>query len=392
MANVTDVNDKIYDAARAAGVPSEQLAREMTARYEADTERPRARAPRRRAEGQRDDRADRRPDRRADRRRPRLRRRGRRLLPRRELPRLRQALEPPARGDGPGRGRRRALKESPRDFALWKARKEGEDTCVAGAVGRRPPRLAHRVLGHGRGAPGRRLRRARRRQRPDLPPPRERDRPDRGCARAAARAHLDAQRDAAVRPGEDVEVGGQHPPRSPVRSTEFGRDALVMYFVAGPLPPAGGLLAGQARPGAGAPSSACASWSAGSTSATRPGRPRRASRPSASSTRWPTTSTRPPRCAALFGWVGEANRRLDAGERFGPGALRDMLHALGLENLLDEPPSAVDAEAERLLAERERARAARDFAAADARARRAGRARLAGARHARRARSLVRRG
>src|ERR671929_445245 len=29
--NVTDVNDKIYDAARERGVPSEQLAREMTA-------------------------------------------------------------------------------------------------------------------------------------------------------------------------------------------------------------------------------------------------------------------------------------------------------------------------------------------------------------------------
>jgi cysteinyl-tRNA synthetase len=38
VVNITDVNDKIYDAARAAGVPSEQLAREMTAAYIADTE------------------------------------------------------------------------------------------------------------------------------------------------------------------------------------------------------------------------------------------------------------------------------------------------------------------------------------------------------------------
>ncbi|HEX8647343.1 MAG TPA: cysteine--tRNA ligase, partial [Thermoleophilaceae bacterium] len=37
--NVTDVNDKIYDAAREAGVPSEQLAREMTERYRDDTGR-----------------------------------------------------------------------------------------------------------------------------------------------------------------------------------------------------------------------------------------------------------------------------------------------------------------------------------------------------------------
>src|SRR5947207_1249555 len=39
VANVTDVNDKIYDAAREAGVPSEQLAREMTDAYVADTDR-----------------------------------------------------------------------------------------------------------------------------------------------------------------------------------------------------------------------------------------------------------------------------------------------------------------------------------------------------------------
>ena len=37
--NITDVNDKIYDAARRAGRPSAELAREMTRRYVADTER-----------------------------------------------------------------------------------------------------------------------------------------------------------------------------------------------------------------------------------------------------------------------------------------------------------------------------------------------------------------
>ncbi|MGI8579766.1 MAG: cysteine--tRNA ligase, partial [Solirubrobacteraceae bacterium] len=35
--NVTDGNDKIYAAANAAGVPSQDLARQMTAHYEADT-------------------------------------------------------------------------------------------------------------------------------------------------------------------------------------------------------------------------------------------------------------------------------------------------------------------------------------------------------------------
>ena len=37
--NVTDVNDKIYDAAREAGVPSAELAAEMTAHYVGDTDR-----------------------------------------------------------------------------------------------------------------------------------------------------------------------------------------------------------------------------------------------------------------------------------------------------------------------------------------------------------------
>ena len=39
VANVTDINDKIYDAARAAGRPSAQLAEEMAAHYVADTGR-----------------------------------------------------------------------------------------------------------------------------------------------------------------------------------------------------------------------------------------------------------------------------------------------------------------------------------------------------------------
>ena len=39
VVNVTDINDKIYDAARAAGRGSAELAAEMTAHYMADTER-----------------------------------------------------------------------------------------------------------------------------------------------------------------------------------------------------------------------------------------------------------------------------------------------------------------------------------------------------------------
>ncbi|HEY2635758.1 MAG TPA: cysteine--tRNA ligase, partial [Solirubrobacteraceae bacterium] len=38
VANVTDINDKIYDAARRRGVPSAELAADMTAAYVADTD------------------------------------------------------------------------------------------------------------------------------------------------------------------------------------------------------------------------------------------------------------------------------------------------------------------------------------------------------------------
>ena len=65
-------------------------------------------------------------------------------------------------------------KDSARDFALWKAPKPGE-TSWDTAIGRGPAGLAHRVLGHGDGVPGRELRPALRRRRPDVPAPRKRD-------------------------------------------------------------------------------------------------------------------------------------------------------------------------------------------------------------------------
>jgi cysteinyl-tRNA synthetase len=75
----------------------------------------------------------------------------------------------------------------------------------------------------------------------------------------------------------------------------------------------------------------------------------------------------PAAVAVMFDAVSDANRRLDAGERVGPGELRDMLWTLGLENLLEPPEDAPDADVERLRDEREEARAAKDFATADER-------------------------
>jgi cysteinyl-tRNA synthetase len=69
--------------------------------------------------------------------------------------------------------------------------------------------------------------------------------------------------------------------------------------------------------------------------------------------------------AVLFDWVSGANRRLDAGERLGPGRLSQMLYALGLESLLEAGENEAPEEVRRLAAERDEARAARDFELAD---------------------------
>jgi cysteinyl-tRNA synthetase len=65
--------------------------------------------------------------------------------------------------------------------------------------------------------------------------------------------------------------------------------------------------------------------------------------------------------AAMFELIGEANRRELPGAR---DAVADLLPLLGLESLL-AAEEAPDADAERLLAEREEARAERDFERAD---------------------------
>jgi cysteinyl-tRNA synthetase len=66
--------------------------------------------------------------------------------------------------------------------------------------------------------------------------------------------------------------------------------------------------------------------------------------------------------AALFDLVAEGNRRALAGAR---PALSEMLELLGLESLLEAADEAPDADAEALLAEREQARADKDFEHAD---------------------------
>ena len=70
--------------------------------------------------------------------------------------------------------------------------------------------------------------------------------------------------------------------------------------------------------------------------------------------------------AELFDWVAEANRRLDAGERVGPGpARRDAARVRPREPARPRAAEEAPEEIERLAAEREEARAARDFERAD---------------------------
>jgi cysteinyl-tRNA synthetase len=69
--------------------------------------------------------------------------------------------------------------------------------------------------------------------------------------------------------------------------------------------------------------------------------------------------------AALFDWVAEGNRRLDAGESLGVGQLAEMLRVIGMESLLESEGAGPPEEAQRLLEQRQEARASRDFEAAD---------------------------
>ena len=106
---------------------------------------------------------------------------------------------------GPGRGRRGGRAQGgPARLRAVEGAEAGRGHRLGRALGPRPPGLAHRVLGHGRGAARRRLRHPRRRLGPRLPPPRERGGADPRGARRAARAALDAQRDGPAATGEKM--------------------------------------------------------------------------------------------------------------------------------------------------------------------------------------------
>jgi cysteinyl-tRNA synthetase len=362
VANITDVNDKIYDAAREAGVPSDELASEMTARYVEDTDRLGLGRP------------DHEPK--ASETIGPIEDLIRALvdsghayaaggdvyfrvgsfaeygkLSNRDLEEMDQG-EPDDRSD---------LKESPHDFALWKAQKPDEDTAWEAPWGRGRPgwhiecsAMAEQLLGldfdvHGGGS--------------DLIfPHHENEIAQTEAARERPLARIWMHNGI-------VRLGGEKMAKSVgnIRSLagaldQYGRDALIMYFVSGHY----------RQPLAFSPAEleqAAASVERVRDLARRldpeAAGPEGLDEPverfyAALADDFNTPGAR----AALFDWISEANRRLDAGERFGAGHLAGMLRVIGLENLLETadeaPPEAV-----RLLEEREAARADRDFELAD---------------------------
>ncbi|HEX6461143.1 MAG TPA: cysteine--tRNA ligase [Thermoleophilaceae bacterium] len=365
VANVTDVNDKIYDAARERGVPSEELAREMTALYEEQTGelslgRPDHEPKASETIGEIIDLIQALVD-------------GGHAyaaggdvyfrvrsfsdygkLSNRPLEEMRQGED---EADD-------ALKESPQDFALWKAHKEGEDTAWDSPWGRGRPgwhiecsAMAEQILGldfdiHGGGA--------------DLVFPHHENeiaQTEAGRGEPLARiwmhngmVEMDAEK-MSKSVGNIRSLGGALEAR--------GRDALLMYFL-------GGHYRGPLAFSEEALDEASRSVERVRDFVRRLDRD--APEPEgmdayaerffdALADDFNTAMAR----AVLFEWISEGNRRLDAGEELGPGRLGEMLYVLGLENLLEPEEETADPEAERLLREREEARAARDFGTADAR-------------------------
>jgi cysteinyl-tRNA synthetase len=363
VANVTDVNDKIYDAARERGVPSEQLAREMTDSYVADTD----------ALG--------------------IGRPDHEPLASETIGEIVALIESLIEGghayaaggdvyfrvgsfDGYGKLSNRpleemqqgegddaaAVKEAPQDFALWKARKEGEDTYWESPWGQGRPgwhiecsAMAESLLGvdfevHGGGS--------------DLIfPHHENEIAQTEAARGEPLARLWMHNGMVEMDAEKMakSVGNIRLLHGAIE--QFGAEAFLMWLVG----------AHYRKP--------IAYTEAAMEDASRaverirelvrrlePGAPSPSELDAVAERFFDHLAddfNTPAARAELFAWVAKANRRLDAGERLGPGRLEEMLRAFGLERLMSGDDERPPEDVERLAAEREEARTARDFDLAD---------------------------
>jgi cysteinyl-tRNA synthetase len=357
VANITDVNDKIYDAARAAGRSSQELAHEMTAAYVADTERLGLGRP------------DHEP-----------------LASETIVPIVELIGELVERGHAyavegdvyfrvrtigsygslsgrdvdqmdQGEGVEGAeLKEDPLDFALWKATKSGEDTAWESPWGRGRPgwhiecsAMAEELLGlefdiHGGGV--------------DLVfPHHENEAAQTLAGRGRPLARLWMHNGMIQLDGKMSKSVGNVRGLGEVLD-KVGGETLVLYFSAGhyrqPLAfsderlEAAQAAAGRIRE---------AGRRVGDGDSPADMEPLRDAFFDALADDFNTARA----LAALFEWISEANRR--EGE-VGGGHLREMVGVLGLEGLLAAaeaaPPEAVE-----LAERRDAARAAKDWAEAD---------------------------
>jgi cysteinyl-tRNA synthetase len=364
VVNVTDVNDKIYDAAREAGVGSEELARTMTERYESDTGRLGLGRP------DHEPKASEMID----------------AIVSLITALIEQGHAYEAGGDvyfsvnsfkGYGKLSNRRLedmdqleaddldfsgvKRDQHDFALWKATKPHEDKSWPSPWGDGRPgwhiecsAMAEQLLGldfeiHGGGS--------------DLVfPHHENEIAQTEAGRGEPLARL-WMHNGMVRFADEKMSKSVGNIRSLGEALdEAGPQTLVMYFVSGhyrqPIVYSEAQLA-QARAQVARVRDLVRRLDAGAND--------ESPAPAAFVDALADDFNTPAALAELFGWISEANRRLDGGEQVGVGPLREMLWLLGLESLLEPEPETPDPEAERLLAEREAARAEKDFATADAR-------------------------
>ena len=364
VANVTDVNDKIYDAASEQGMPSDELAREMTAAYVEDTDRLglgrpdaeplasetidgiveliQALVDRGHAYESSGDVYFRVPS-----------FEGYGKLSNRPLDEMQQGEDEAAL----------ELKEDARDFALWKAQKEGEDTSWESPWGRGRPgwhiecsAMAERLLGlefdiHGGGS--------------DLIfPHHENEIAQTEAGRGRPLARLWMHNGMIRTEGEKMAKSVGNIFQLHEALDQYDRDTLVMYLVGGhyrkPLAFSPDALedararvrrvrefCGRLDPEAGQPDGA-------------------AEAADRFFDRLADDFDTPGALAVLFEWVRDGNSRLDAGETLGVGPLRDMLWTLGLETLLEPEQDEVPPEILRLAQERAVARESGDYATADA--------------------------
>jgi cysteinyl-tRNA synthetase len=357
VANITDINDKIYDAARPAGRPSAELAAEMTDHYIADTDRleigrpdhePRATLMVDEIVELIGDLLDRGHAYVAD---------GDVYFRVRSLPEYGEISHRDVDQMDQGEGvEGAARKEDPLDFALWKARKPMEDTWWDAPWGQGRPgwhiecsAMAEATLGspfeiHGGGN--------------DLIfPHHENEAAQTLAARGHPLARIWMHNGMLELEGKMSKSVGNIRGLADVID-EFGRDALLTYFAEGhyrqPLAFSPEKLEDAARRVEGIRNAGRRLVPGPSPEALAPHR-------DAFFDALADDYNTPRALAALAEWIREAN---SAEGPVGDAHAREMLEMLGLENLLDRDEEA-PADVVELAVRRGEARAARDFAEAD---------------------------